>query len=418
MVNKMKNTNTNFTFFRRILATAFVTSLISVSVVSASDSDNNSTQVKSFAKSNPNAVRQTGKQNSSRVGGVYKSTTRIQQSTMDKQALQSSQYLAVQKNIRLRSSDLKNSKLDGAASTSAFGFEVYDASVFLIRDLDNDGFYSDFDIEMDVDIDSGSANVYAEIYYLNNNNEWQWLSTTDVFSISGNLASDSYTTAISLVDGFADNYYDLLIDIYEDGIPGIVATVAASDDTDLAFVPLEDLNFDAISSSNELLLDDLSMSLFSDYDLDGFYSNFDFEISLDNETFGRRLQAVFYSRDSVSNWFLETSTAAAFVNRGETVIFQINGSWNTGYETDYYDFLVEIVDLDSGEIVADYGPEYLTLLERPMESDDYDSTQGPVIIVEESYSSGSSDLILMLLLSMGLISRVYRQQSLNKHQKN
>jgi hypothetical protein len=395
-------------FVKQVFLAVITTAFISAGATANPTTKTFNNSVHSFAKTNPANVRKNTKQKQQRVGGSYKTEALIKSATNQTQTQTTNANSKQQPRIRAQKKALQLSK------TAAFGFEVYDASVFLIGDQDNDGFYSNFEIDMDVDVDSGSANVYAEIFYLNSNGEWQYLSSTEVFPITGNLASDSYTTAITLVDGFADNYYDLLIDIYEDGIPGIVATIEAANDTDLEFVPLEDLTFDATINPNQLFLDSLSMTLFNDYDSDGFYSEFGLEISLQNETFGRRLQAILYSRDTVTNFILETSTASVFVNRSETVTFNINGNWNTGYVTDYYDFLVEIVDADTGEVVDDYGPEYNLLFERPMESNDFDVPGETVIIVEESYSSGSSDLMIMLLLSLALIFRVSKKSNTKK----
>ena len=406
MVNIMKNLMRNSSFLIQVVVVALATSFISAAPVT-SKAQNVTTRA--FAKTNPSEIRKTLKQQMQRSGGVYQTQAFIQTALDNKQKINANALL--QPRLRAEKNGLQS------FSTSAFGFEVFDASVFLIGDQDNDGFYSDFDIEMDVDIDSGTANVFAEIYFLNSNGDWQFLSSTAVFSITDNLASDSFTTAITLVDGFPDNYYDLLIDIYEEGIPGIVATIEASDDADLALVPLEDLNFDSNFNTNELILQQLSMGLFDDYDLDGFYSEFDLEISLENQTFGRRLQAVLYSRDTVTNWFLETSTASVFVNRGESVTYTISGDWNTGYVTDYYDFLVEIVDVDSGEVVADFGPEYNALFERPMESDDFDSAIETIIIVEDGYSSGSTDWMFVLILMLALITRITTQSKLSSNKQ-
>jgi len=401
MVNIMKNLISKFSFLIQVALVALVTTSISAAAISSdksiSGNSSGNSATRSFAKTNPTLVRKSPKSEKRRAGGTYQTQASIKPVENNRQKINAD--AASTPRLRADKNSLQR------ATTSAFGFEVFDATVFYFRDLDNDGFYSDIDIEMDVDIDSGSADVFAEIFYLNTNGEWQFLSSTEVFSITGNLASDSFTTAITLLDGFPDNYYDLLIDIYEEGIPGIVATLEAADDVDLALVPLEDLSFDSSFNSNALLLDTLFMDLFDDYDADGFYSEFDFEISLQNETFGRRLQAVFYSRDTVTDWFFETSTASVFVNRGETVTFSISGDWNTGYVTDYYDFLVEIVDIDTGEVIDDFGPEYNALFERPMESNDFDEAIQTVIFVEESYSSGSADWLLMLLLTLALVSR-------------
>ncbi len=407
MVDIMNDRTNKFTTFTRVFAVAFAAA-ITITSFSSTASAETSREVrgsvaKSIAKSNQGKVRQTGKEAKPRNLGNYK--TQVKVNTLSNKMLINKSSESSKLDIRLRGSSVQSNKDIPQASTSAFGFEIFDASVYLVGDRDGDGYYSDFDIEMDVDIDTGSANVYAEVYFLNDNGDWQWLSTTDVFSITGNLATDSFTTAITLVDGFPANYYDLLIDVYEDGFAGIVATFEPLDDADLGLIPLEDLIYDASANSNELFLDRLSMTLLDDFDLDGFYTEFEYSITLDNDTYGRNLKAVFYTRDTVTNWVEEVTTASVFVNRGDSVSFFIDGDWETGYPTDYYDFLVEIVDADTGEIVNDFGPEYQAMFEQPMESYDFDAT-GNVVYVEESYSSGSTGSILLLLMLLTMLVRV------------
>ncbi len=386
-MNRLLN---KITFFTRAFTTVFAAALLTFSTASFAGDTAKIAEptVRSLAKANPATVRNTDKMMQKRNSGEYKTSVTIQS---PKQKIASSS-----KTARLR-------KTSPESSTNAFGFEIYDAVVYLLEDMDNDGFYSEFDVEIDVDVDSGFADVYAEIYFRNGNGDWQYLTTTEVFEIESNLASDSYTVAIQLLDGFPTDYYDILIDVYEDGFAGIVATLEPFDDGDLEFLPLEDILND--SGSNSLILDYISMDLFGDYDFDGFYHQFDIEIAISNETFARNLQAVLYYRDSVSGWYFATETTPTWVSYGDNLTISINADWGgTDFPTDYYDFLIEIEDVDTGEVVDSFGPEYLALSEKPLESSSFDED---TVVDEVHYSSGSSNSVFILLLLLIGVTRSF-----------
>lgn len=306
-----------------------------------------------------------------------------------------------------KSSTEPNEKIRKASplySTNAFGFSVYDASISLLTDNDGDGYFSEFELNFDVDYDNGTTDVYADIYYRKPGGEWLWFYTTNDFQISGNSSSDNYSVISNLTTGFPSDSYEFLIDIYESGIPGIVVTYSSADDVDLSNVPLEDNGYDS-TLNNALVLQTLSLNLIDDFDFDGFYTGFNFLIDLDNQSFSRNLYAILYSRDSIDGWHKEHTTDTVMVNVNELVEFSIDGLWNTGYETDYYDFLFEIVDADTGEVVSDFGPEYQALSARKLESANWD--QAPDVVVEENYSAGGLDFLFILSLGLLALIRVY-----------
>ncbi len=297
---------------------------------------------------------------------------------------------------------LKHRLLSPETSTNAFGFRVFDASISLITDRDKDNYYSEFELNFDVDYDNGATEVYAEIYYRTDGGDWLWFYTTEDFQINGNTSADSYSVITELTSGFPGNRYDFLIDIYESGVEGIVDTYSSIDDLDLSGILLEDNGYDS-PLNNAISLQSLSLNLIDDLDFDGFYTGFNLHINLDNQSFDRNLYAILYSRDSASDWYKEHTTITVKVHFDEQVEFSIDGLWNTGYETDYYDFLVEIVDADSGEVIADFGPEFQALSARKLESADWDDTTD--VIVEENGSAGSNDIQLLFALMLLAVVR-------------
>src|SRR5690606_6370745 len=104
---------------------------------------------------------------------------------------------------------------------------------------------SEFRIRFDADSSVGDVLVCAKLY-LRRVGEPDWLlyHTTDDFWLDGLSGSDDYYVTTTLDDGFATGEYDVLIDLYEVGYSGIVATIDAYDTNALAYLPLEEVGLD------------------------------------------------------------------------------------------------------------------------------------------------------------------------------
>lgn len=132
-----------------------------------------------------------------------------------------------------------------AVSQSAAGeFWVYDASVDLYGDVDGDGYWSGIDLVFDVDTLFAEADVYAVLYLSYELGPWNEYSTTDNFAVFGASNIDEYVVESDLVSGYASGDYDILIEIF-DAIDGsFVAEFGPEDSSNLALLPLEDINRD------------------------------------------------------------------------------------------------------------------------------------------------------------------------------
>ena len=64
-------------------------------------------------------------------------------------------------------------------------FEIYDADVSLLADLDGDGFHHALNVYFDVDVDHDGATVYAKLYLSREGGPWYQYFTTDLFHIHG-----------------------------------------------------------------------------------------------------------------------------------------------------------------------------------------------------------------------------------------
>jgi hypothetical protein len=127
-------------------------------------------------------------------------------------------------------------------------FVIYEGYTQLIEDLDIDGYYQTFSVTFDADFISyspyDSAIVYAELYLSENGGPWQHYYTTDSFVIQGESTNDNFEVYSTLSQGFNPNQYDVLIDLYEEGYPYIVASYSSDDSNALFALPLESSDYD------------------------------------------------------------------------------------------------------------------------------------------------------------------------------
>ena len=133
-------------------------------------------------------------------------------------------------------------------SFSDGNFVIYQAYSQLIEDYDNDGYYQTFSVTFDADLITYSsydeAVVYAELYLSENGGPWQHYYTTDNFVIYGESSDDEFEVYSTLVQGFSSNHYDVLIDLYEEGYPNIIASYSSDDSNSLYALPLESSDYD------------------------------------------------------------------------------------------------------------------------------------------------------------------------------
>jgi len=104
--------------------------------------------------------------------------------------------------------------LDGIANRHDQLFEIYDADVALISDIDGDGYHHAINVYFDVDVSYDSATVYAKLYLSREGEPWSQYYTTDLFTIYGDDVTDAYEVETELLEGYPPGYYDVLVEIY------------------------------------------------------------------------------------------------------------------------------------------------------------------------------------------------------------
>jgi len=133
---------------------------------------------------------------------------------------------------------------NAVSAQASYAFSIHNAESYLVTDIDQDGYYQEFGVRFDADTEYGAADVYAEMYLSLDGGPWQHYYSSDVFTIYGDSLDDQYEVVSTLVEGYPPGSYDVLIDLYEVGVEGIVASYSSDDSSSLYGLPLEDNTYD------------------------------------------------------------------------------------------------------------------------------------------------------------------------------
>jgi hypothetical protein len=248
-------------------------------------------------------------------------------------------------------------------------FYIYDAVSTLRADRDNDGYHSEFRVRFDADVRIGDALVYAKLY-LRRRGESQWYlyRETDDFWIYGQSGDDDYYVTTTLDAGYATDDYDVLIDLYESGYAGIVATLGPIESGALSYLPLEETGLDVPIEMPGYSITDVFTDLIADEDGDGYYSRFQITIDPDADFDSPLVYARVWVRARGGEWIEEYVTEDWRVNTsGTSDSYVLDADWVSGYPTSYYDVQVDLYDSATDLLIASAGSDRADFAQVPLE---------------------------------------------------
>jgi len=295
------------------------------------------------------------------------------------------------------------------------GFSLYSASAYLNYDLDGDGYYSDFTIEFDADYNGGYADVYGVLYYSKNGGAWIEYFVTDIFEIYLDDSTDTYQVTSRLITEFPTSDYDILVDLYEFGVSGIVATISSDDTQNLFALPLEDEAHEL--NSNESQITYVASTISNDADGDNFYTDLTLEYDISSVYTGDLVYADVILTNNDKLWSQKLTTDS-FVLGSQTEFVDL--VLNSGYPAGWYDVQVNLINVYTGEIIANAAQDFTSLASLKLESvnndNHYDTpTAGGAVANNgaDSYESGGgaiSSYFLFLFFLIGVYIREIKTQ--------
>ena len=269
----------------------------------------------------------------------------------------------------------KTARTNTERSTRFSDFYIYGATSTLRSDRDADGYHAEFRIRFDADVLVGDAWVYAKLY-LRRAGESQWFlyRETDDFYIAGQSSSDEYYVTTTLDAGYPTAEYDVLIDLYESGFNGIVATLGPLDSGALSYLPLEEVGLDVPIALPGFSIDGVVTDLMADEDDDGYHSRFRITFDADAEFASSLLYARVWVRPRGGEWVEEFVSEDFSVDMGGGAddAYVLDTEWVSGYPTSLYDVQIDLYDSASDLLVASAGSDRLALSQIPLEDQSLD----------------------------------------------
>jgi hypothetical protein len=131
-------------------------------------------------------------------------------------------------------------------------FWFYLADVELYGDSDRDGYFSGIDLLFDVDTYYSAADIYAVAYLSYEGGPWEEYAVTEDFTIFGSSGTDDYVIVTDLVSGYPRGDYDILIEVFDAHTGEFLAFFGPEDTSELAFLPLEDMDRDAPATETRI----------------------------------------------------------------------------------------------------------------------------------------------------------------------
>jgi hypothetical protein len=125
-------------------------------------------------------------------------------------------------------------------------FWFYTADVELFNDHDRDGYYHGIDLLFDADTYYTFADVYAVVYLSLDGGPWNEYAVTEDFTLWGASGDDEFVIVTELVSGYPAGSYDILIELFDAFDNSFLAWIGPEDTSELAFLPLEDLDRDTV----------------------------------------------------------------------------------------------------------------------------------------------------------------------------
>lgn len=323
-----------------------------------------------------------------------------------------------------KSSPAKKTRAVTTMAARSSDFFIRSAESTLRSDRDGDSYHAEFRVRFDANVIFGDATVYAMLYLRRaGESEWYLYHETDDFLISGESSSDEYYVITTLDGGYPTGEYDVLIDLYESGYSGIVATIGPLDSPALSYLPLEEIDLDVPIAIDGYSIGDVTTELIRDTDGDGHYSRFRITFDPDTEFDSRRLvYARLYVRPRGGEWIEEYVSENFWVDpSGPSDAYALATEWVNGYPTSFYDVQIDLYDVGTNLLAAAAGSERPALGQIPLEDQSRDQFVNSPPPGSGGGSSSSDEggggalgwtpVLGLLALGLTRIRRRYRQDS-------
>jgi len=122
---------------------------------------------------------------------------------------------------------------------------VFSSQSYLVTDSDGDGYYHSFSLDLDIDNNYGSSDVYANVYISNDSYNWDLMYVSPNFTVSEDDTSDKVHWEFDLQTGYPPGHYYVRVEVIDLNSQLTLLTMNPDNYGALYALPLEDYSYEA-----------------------------------------------------------------------------------------------------------------------------------------------------------------------------
>lgn len=284
------------------------------------------------------------------------------------------------------------------ANISTSQIWIYELQTTTYQDIDNDGYYQNLALELDLDTQTNQSRQVAATFYLQSSNgHLHHLFSSDFFTISGNSTQDNQYFEFQLLSDFSSDYYQIIIDI-QDRNQQRLLYADNNDFSALQDIALESQRFD---QDNQLSIYSLRLTLDHDADNDGYFEAFTLHLDADS----RYKKQTVVADLIIDNQVVYTSRPFTLYGNSSSDQQHFDVILANGFRPSHYDLSIEIRDASYGyQLHYLQSSAWTSLGHIALESRDY-IKQNNYLEIEVIQSAGSVFWLLGGLLPLIWLKR-------------
>lgn len=282
---------------------------------------------------------------------------------------------------------------------------IHQTWIQYLVDEDGDGFYHHFRFRFDADTSYDTQSLYAEVFLSDGSEEWL-IFESGTFFIHGQSGNDVYEMSTSLNTGYPTQTYALTLRLYDAVSHELLLELNELDDSELAYLYLEDADRDSEYSSTPYV-HSYTTELNDDFDGDGYFSQIVLTIDVDAPFSSQDIRIGVELYDAYEGWqslYLseEITIAGSYSSDKETITIDLDN----GYRENNYELKMTVYESQSRAIIASESISQ----SLPLESLDHENDDEYRSSKSHGHGGAFTLLALIPLLAMAVLRFRYSRK--------
>ncbi len=285
------------------------------------------------------------------------------------------------------------------------GVWLHSLDVSYYQDLDNDGYFQNLRLDLDLDTNAAHQDVFVEVWIAAYGAADELLYRTTEIGLYSDASSDAQRIDLQLIEPYDADYYQIELRVIDASTNAVIFTVDQYDSDKLQDAPLEGQRSD---QDQNVSIYSANVDLRNDSNSNGFYHQLSVTFDAD-VTFG--------SAELIAEIYVDQQliyTSHSFVVRGSLTsdkqYFDIE--MVSGLASGYYDLDIHLIDAhDFARRHHISALDWVVFRDLPLESFYWDNFYEDEIEVHVEHSAGSVGWLLLGLFGLGIMRRLSQNKA-------